>query len=80
LCGFFYGGDYCVLRYRVWRNRNPYGTVHVEGYYAMPLKNGKTEILPMQPQDQTCVNSIFPHFGDPPCWYLRRHSETRVDL
>jgi len=23
---------------------------------------------------ETCVDALMPHFGDVPCWYLRRHS------
>jgi hypothetical protein len=26
------------------------------------------------PVMQTCVDSLMPHFGDPPCWYLKRHT------
>jgi len=23
---------------------------------------------------ETCVDSLMPHFGHAPCWYLRRHT------
>ena len=41
-----YSGDYLWLRYRILKARNPYGTVRVNGYDAVPLKNGKTEFYP----------------------------------
>lgn len=72
--------DYAVLRYRISTNRNPYGTVTVRPYYAVPRKDRKTEFLFDNPHDQTCVNSLFPHVGDSPCWYLSRHTQPRVDM
>jgi hypothetical protein len=32
------------------------------------------------PQAVTCVNSIFPHGGYAPCWYLQRNKEQRTDI
>jgi len=26
------------------------------------------------------VRSLFPHFGNPPCWYLRKHTEKQIDI
>jgi hypothetical protein len=72
--------DYAILRYRIATNRNAYGTVTVKPYYAVPRKDHKTEFLFGDPQDQTCVHSLFPHFGDSPCWYLSRHTQPRVDM
>jgi hypothetical protein len=67
--------DYAVFRVRVAANRNPYGSVVVEHYDAIPQKSGKTQLIFDPPQPQTCVNALFPHAGSPPCWYLRRHPE-----
>lgn len=75
-----YALDYLVLRYRVASNRNPYGTVTVRPYYAVPRKDHKIEYMFDDPHDQACVNSLFPHFGDLPCWYLTRHKEPRIDM
>lgn len=72
-CALLYAGDYTVVRYRVARNRNPFGTVQVQPYYLVPLKDGKTEFMFLDPQNQTCVRSLFPHMGRTPCWYLSRH-------
>jgi len=43
------------------------------------MKNGKTEYTFDPPVPQECVNSLFPHFGDPPCWYLSRHKRQQVN-
>ncbi len=75
-----YAGDYLQLRYRIARNGNPYGTVTVRPYYAVPQKDHKTEFLFDDAHDQTCVNALFPHLGDSACWYLRRNPDKRVDM
>jgi hypothetical protein len=75
-----YAGDYAVLRFRIATNRSPFQTITVHPYYAVPQKNHTTEFLFDQPRDQTCVNALFPHLGNPACWYLTRHKEQRIDL
>ena len=60
--------------------RPPRSTVHVRRYYAVKLKNGNTEFLFDEPADAPCVNSLFPHGGYAPCWYLARHNEQRVNV
>ncbi len=76
-----YAGDYLQLRYRVWRNVNPFGTVQVERYYAVHQKNNKIEFMfPHETQNQDCVHSLFPHMGYSPCWYLNRNREQRIDI
>jgi len=72
-CALFYAADYAVLRYRAARGRNPFGTVQVQPYYLVPLKDGKTEFMFLDPQNQSCVRSLFPYMGLTPCWYLSRH-------
>ncbi len=67
--------DAAVLRYRVSANRNAFGTVTVHPYYAFPRKDKKNELIFEDPRDETCVNSLLPHMGDSPCWYLRSHSD-----
>lgn len=75
-----YGIDYAIFRYRVASNRNPFGSVTVQSYYAVGQKNGKTEYLFDPPQGQTCIHALFSHGGYAPCWYLSRHSEQRTDI
>jgi hypothetical protein len=78
--GVFYIGDDAVLRYRIARKLTPYDSVTVNVFYAVPQKNGKTEYDFQSSQPEVCVNTIFPHAGCSPCWYLRRHSDKQIQL
>ena len=78
--GAVYLGDYAVLRYRIFRNHAPYGSVTVNAYYAVPQKTGKTEYDFDSTQQETCVNSLFPHMAYAPCWYLRKHTDKQIQL
>ena len=75
-----YAADFAVFRIRVATNRNAYGSVVVNHYYAVAQKNGKTQFIFDPPQAEACVNALFPHAGGLPCWYLRRHPEQRTDI
>jgi hypothetical protein len=75
-----YGGDFAIFRLRVAANRNAYGSVVVNHYTAVLQKNGKTTLTFDPPTPWTCVNSLFPHQGWLPCWYLSRHPEQRTDI
>ncbi len=75
-----YVGDYAQIRLRIAKGRNGYGTVRVRRYYAVTMKNGKPEYFFDQPTDQTCLRSLFPHFGLSPCWYLQRRTTQEVKM
>ena len=66
-----YVGDYVVARLR----GDAISTVQVEQYYAIPLKNGQTQYASAGSKDVACVEALMPHFGDRPCWYVRRHRQ-----
>ena len=72
--------DYVVIRFRLSRGQNALGSVTIQTYYAMPQKNGKTEIIYGQPETASCIHALFPHSGYSPCWYLSRHTDKRVDI
>jgi hypothetical protein len=72
--------DYAVFRVRLATGREPFGAVTVRRFYAVQQKNGKTEFLFNPPASESCVNALFPHSGEQPCWYLRRHPEQRTDI
>jgi hypothetical protein len=80
LLSIVYAGDYLSVRYRIPGNRKQFGTVTVQRYDAVQEKSGKTEFIFNPPAAQTCVQALFPHFGYPPCWYLKRHTEPRTDI
>jgi len=75
-----YAGDYLSLRYRIPKGRAQYGIVKIQSYYAVGLKSGKTEFMFLGPKNQPCVHSLFPHFGDSPCWYLNRKKVQRINM
>ncbi len=75
-----YAGDYLSVRYKLPKGRDPFSTVTVKPYYAIHEKNGKTEYDFAQPENQVCVRSLFPHFGYGPCWYVKRHTDKRIDI
>ncbi|MGA2739583.1 MAG: hypothetical protein ABSG65_19355 [Bryobacteraceae bacterium] len=74
-----YVGDYVSLRYRIPNNRAQFGSVVVQVTWVIPMKDGKTQYAFDPPAPQECVNSLFPHLGDPPCWYLNRHTKQQVN-
>lgn len=71
-----YFGDYVVVRLR----SEPTGTCQITKLYAVLQKDGKTSYEAGEPETQTCVNSIFPHLGYSPCWYLKRHKTQQINL
>ena len=75
-----YLSDFLLLRWKYFGKHNPTGTVIVKTYFAVPRKDGRTEFMFNDPQEQTCVHSLFPHSGLSPCWYLSRHQEKRIDM
>jgi hypothetical protein len=72
-----YAADYFSAR---WRGANALGAVQVQPYYAVPLKDGKTEYMMLDPETRTCVKSVAPHFGYSPCWYLQGHKQQRTNM
>jgi hypothetical protein len=80
LLALLYCGDFLMVRFRIPRSREPFGTVTVTPVYIIHEKNGKTEYDFKDPENDPCVRSLFPHFGYPPCWYLRRHPERQIEI
>jgi hypothetical protein len=72
-----YTGDFVSLRVRMVHPKpgNPFETVTALRILAIGEKGNKTEysVDALQPQQTAeCVHALFPHNGDPPCWYLKR--------
>ena len=80
LCVGVYVCDYLSVRYRILKKRDPFETVQIRRYYAIRLKDGKTEFAFQEPETQICVNSLFPHMGRSPCWYVKRNNVKRIDM
>jgi len=79
LAGVFvliYAADclYLQIRMRHATPTNPFESLTRTRVLAIPQKNGKFDyqIDQVQPVESfTCVHSLFPHYGDEPCWYLK---------
>lgn len=80
LAAVVYLADYGLLAYRARANRNAFGSVTLDTYYSVKLKNGKTEFDYAGPQTLECVNSLLPHMGDKACWYASRKKEQQIDI
>ena len=80
LVSIVYAVDYSVVRYRISRDRNPFGQVVVRPFYAIQEKGGKVEYQFGDPETDLCIHSLLPHMGYTPCWYLSRHAEKRINI
>jgi hypothetical protein len=80
LLALVYVGDYASLRIPIPKGRARYSTVTVRPYYDVGLKSGKSDLYFLDPQKQTCVNSLFPQLGYKPCWYLRKHTHPAIRM
>ena len=76
----YYMLELISVKYRIPASREPLSTVEITKLYAILQKDGKTSYEAGEPETQTCVNSIFPHLGYSPCWYVRRHRIQQVNL
>ena len=63
-----YVGDDLVVRYR-----SAAALDEVSVYLGTRLKNRTVEIFYTRPVTETCVRALFPHFGQRPFCYVRRH-------
>lgn len=76
LLALTYAGDSLsvLVRARQATSTNPYETITAYRILAIGEKGNKTEydVDQVHPtQTGECVHSLFPHKGDPPCWYLK---------
>jgi hypothetical protein len=69
-----YGADRLYLAIE----REPTRAIEVETMLVVPQKSGRLEYIPGGTETRTCVRSLFPHLGSPPCWYLERHKRQSV--
>lgn len=68
-----YLGDWIGLEYRV-AHGTGYRSVQITQFLSTKLKGQKTEYDMMGSFQQTCGRSMFPQNGNPPCWWLERHT------
>ena len=75
-----YFGDYLSARYGIPNHRPTLGSVQVQTMYAVRQKNNRVEYSLGDVITQTCVYSLFPQMGYPPCWYLSGHTTRKIDI
>jgi hypothetical protein len=68
-----FAGDYLALRIPIPAGRERYGSVVTRTELKATQKDKKVEFYYLPPEDTECVRSIFPHFGEYPCWWLVGH-------
>ncbi len=66
-------GDWAVWHLRV-RRGTAYSSVQVTQLLLTPLKNHRIKAEEQGTLNQSCVRALFPHDGEDPCWWLRRHA------
>jgi hypothetical protein len=73
--GLVYGGDYFWAWHRMAADsKAELGSVQVQRETDIPRKDGRVEFDFDAPETETCIHSMFPHFGYVPCWYAVRHT------
>ena len=82
LAVLLYSGDTAYIHYLKSHPElgGAFGTVRILPLYSVPQKNGREEIYLGDAETDTCVHSIFPHFGYAPCWYLNRKKNNMVPM
>lgn len=71
--GLAYICDFLYLRLKMADKNSAQAFGSVQFYPATKLKNGKLDIYIESPQTETCVHTLFPHYGYNPCWYAKRN-------
>jgi len=79
LCLVAYAADWLQLQIRE-RQGSAYGSMLVGHTEAVHEKGGKVEYFSDPPQPTPCVHTIFPHEGQPACWWLARHIDEQQYL
>ena len=76
-----YAGDMVWARFRLAGDNSQFvETSQIRRLYAIPQKNGKFSFSFGDPETQSCIHSLFPHFDYPPCWYEHREQKKPVFL
>ncbi len=65
-----YGLDDLAARFR----KDQFASVKVDQVYAIRNRWDVVEYSIGTPRNERCVNSLMPHFGAQPCWYVRSHT------
>jgi hypothetical protein len=75
-----YIGDFISARFGIPGNRQTLGSVQVQTMYAVRQKDNRIEYSLGDSVTETCVYSLFPQMGYPPCWYLSGHATKQIKI
>ena len=80
-----YAVDFLYVRIRMIHPRptDPFETMTAPRLLAIPEKGNKVsyEVDEQNPtQTLSCVHAIFPHCGNPPCWYLKGKIDNPIPM
>ncbi len=74
LAALIYAGDDLWARHR----GRPVEQMKIGRLYAAVNHFKELEYSVGPPAMETCIDALLPHFGYPPCWYLRRHDIRQI--
>ena len=80
-----YGYDFASVRRRMSAQKpgDPFDVVTYPHLLAIPQKGNKVdyELDAQSPMEsESCVHSLFPHYGYTPCWYVVRKSKKPTQM
>ena len=85
VAAFLYAYDYASVRRRMTAQKqgDPIDVITYPHLLAIPQKGNKVEYAldaqsPME--SESCVHSLFPHFGYTPCWYVQRRAKIPTQM
>jgi hypothetical protein len=79
VCAVVYAVDFISLHADI-PHRDKLGNVTVHTFYAVKLKNGKTEYDYAGDHVLSCSNSLLPQMGVSPCWYANRNTNEQITI
>jgi hypothetical protein len=80
-----YVGDFLYVRIRMAHPKpaDPFESITAPRLLEIPGKGNKVtfELDEVNPtQTVVCVHAIFPHYGDQPCWYLKKNINNPIPM
>jgi len=69
-----YGLDLASLTWGIPSQRPKFSEYRVDQLYTVPNRWKEIEWSRGEPVMERCVNSLFPHYGNNPCWYVSKHT------
>lgn len=77
-----YLADYVLLRLRMAHPAatNPIEVLNFQPTYAVARKDCQAEFDFGATEQRTCIDTLFPHLGYSPCWYVKRTVQKPIPI